>query len=97
MLRMGLVVFDRRPLEIIAVTVKSGKDHRTLVEPGDDQKELGHCGNPSGQSGGDHRIAWRSAAPTRGLAFQQVITPRRRVEGALLGENPRPMLRQDLE
>src|SRR5437763_11048129 len=39
----------------------------------------------------------RRATPGCGLLLQQAIATRRCVEGPLLGENPWPMLRQDVQ
>ena len=97
MLWVSFVLFDCRPLGIIAVAVEAGEDHRTLIEPGNQRKQFGHRRDAADQSRGDHRMARRRAAPSRGLLFQQAIAPRCRVESLFLGENPGPMLRQDLK
>ena len=97
MLWVSFVLFDCRPLCSIAVAVEAGEDHRALVQRGDKRKQFGHRRDAADQSRGDHRMARRRAAPSRGLLFQQAIAPRCRVESLFLGENPRPMVRQDLK
>ena len=49
------------------------------------------------QSRGDYRMARRQAPPGGALPFQQHVSPRSCIDGAFLGEYPRPVLRQDLE
>ena len=72
---MSLVLFYRRPLGRIAVTIETWEDHCALVQRGDQRKQFGQRRNAADQSCSDHRMARRRAAPSRGLLFQQAIAP----------------------
>src|SRR5215469_16492205 len=94
---MGFVALDRSPIGFVDATIEPRQDHCTLIERGDGRKQLRHRRNPTGEPGCDNWVARWQAAPDRSLAFEQTVTPHRRVERALGGKDVRPLTRQNSE
>jgi hypothetical protein len=94
---VGLVRPERLPFVLGHIEVEAGKDHRPLVEAGDDPQQPGDGGRGAGDSGGGDEARRRRAPPALRDRGEQAVAAIGEVDPAALGEQLRPLVEDDAQ
>ena len=85
------------PALVVQLRVEAGQHQRALGQARHHRQQLRRRRNAAGAAGGDHRVARWPGGPGARLPGEQPVAPLRRVEGALLGQDLRPLFGDDGE